>query len=273
MRPDVNTPIENPKLKALLNKKANTPETEQLDVLNEIFEEIAMNAYFLAVVDFGGTPIKNNPDGTKTLLKDTTISFAGLNLSNGTSWIPIFTDWEELRKWEPYKSGDVSTLIMSFDDVYSVAKGNSGNIVVNPFGDFLMMPSNLLNHIKQHKDAVTGKVQEQVIQKETKVRIGVPRDFPKQMTDAICAYVKNVKAINAIWLKLMMKGDEQSFLLAVDADGDARNYFQGIADAAKPHLPKCMYLDMVPNNTELGTTASSGEPFYKRKRGLFGLFN
>ena len=64
MRPDVNTPIENPKLKALLNKKANTPETEQLDVLNEIFEEIAMNAYFLAVVDFGGTPVKNNPDGT-----------------------------------------------------------------------------------------------------------------------------------------------------------------------------------------------------------------
>lgn len=59
MIPDLNQPVENPKLKALLNKRATAPQEAQLDVVNEIAEEIAMNAHFLAVVNFGGSPVQN----------------------------------------------------------------------------------------------------------------------------------------------------------------------------------------------------------------------
>ena len=36
MIPDLNQPVENPKLKALLNKRATAPQEAQLDVVNEI---------------------------------------------------------------------------------------------------------------------------------------------------------------------------------------------------------------------------------------------
>ena len=94
--------------------------------------------------------------------------------------------------------------------------------------------------------------------------LGEPREYPKEMVEAISAYAKDVSAIKAIWLKLMIKEGEQSFLLIVDAEGDVRSLFQGIANVAVKHLPKGMYIDMVPANEEFGKSAATGEPFYER---------
>jgi hypothetical protein len=88
MIPDLNQPVENPKLKALLNKRATAPQEAQLDVVNEIAEEIAMNAHFLAVVNFGGSPVQNNSDGTALFPEGATMSFPGLSLKDGSSCLP-----------------------------------------------------------------------------------------------------------------------------------------------------------------------------------------
>lgn len=270
MIPDLNQPVENPKLKALLNKRATAPQEAQLDVMNEIAEEIAMNAHFLAVVNFGGSPVQNNSDGTALFPEGATMSFPGLSLKDGSSCLPFFTDWDELRKWEPFKDGNVNTLVMTFDDIHGMVSNDNGTVIINPFGDAFMMPFGMIDQIKHVKDVRLGKVQQQVIKKDTKVTIGDPKDYPKQMTDAISAYAKKIKGIKAIWLKLMVKEGEQSFLLTVEAEGDARSYFQGIADSALPHLPRGMYLDMIPSTDRLAETSTEGEPFYRRKKGLFG---
>ncbi|MBR4779815.1 MAG: enhanced serine sensitivity protein SseB [Lachnospiraceae bacterium] len=263
---DVNKPVENPRLKELLKQRASAPQSEQLPILNEIAEEMAMNAAFLAVVDFGDSHVENNPDGTAVFKEDTQISFPMLGLNDGGHVQPLFTDWEELRKWDPFKVGDVKTFILSFDDVYALMSSRKAGIVVNPFGDAFMIPFETLDHIKHVKDSQksSAKVQQQVVQKDTKVMIGEPREYPKHMVEAISAHARKVPAINAIWLKLMIKEGEQSFLLIVDAGGDARSYFQGIADAAIPYLPKGMYIDMVPANEGFGKSAATGVPFFKR---------
>ena len=82
MIPDLNQPIENPKLKSLLNKRTTVPENEQIDVLNAIAEEMAMNAHFLAVVNFGGAPVKDNADGTAVFPEGASISFPGISLKD-----------------------------------------------------------------------------------------------------------------------------------------------------------------------------------------------
>jgi len=262
---DVNKPVENPRLKELLKQRSSVSQSEQLPILNAIAEEMAMNASFLAVVDFGDSHVENNPDGTAVFKEDSQISFPMLGLNDGGYVQPLFTDWEELRKWDPFKAGDVKTFILSFDDVYALMSSRKTGIVLNPFGDAFMIPFETMEHIKHVKDSQhsSAKVEHQVVQKDTKVTIGEPRDYPKQMVEAISAHAKKVPAIKAIWLKLMIKEGEQSFLIIVDATGDARSYFQGIADAAIPYLPQEMYIDMVPANEGFGKGAATGTPFYK----------
>jgi len=39
---------------------------------------------------------------------------------------------------------------------------------------------------------------------------------------------------------------------------------------ARPYLSEGMYIDMVPFSDDFGRGTAEGEPFYRRKRGLFG---
>ena len=76
MQPDVNKPIENPKLKALINDLQNA-DSAHFAVANEaIAEEIAMNAYLLAVINMDRSGIENNNDGTATIKKGTVLSLS-----------------------------------------------------------------------------------------------------------------------------------------------------------------------------------------------------
>lgn len=268
---DLNKPVENPKLKELLKQRAVTPQAEQVPLLNLIAEEFAMNANLLAVVDLSEASIEPKGEGKGEIKGGSNISFPMLGLKDGTAIQPFFTDWEELRKWETFKEGDVKTMVMSFEDVYSILANNKYNLVINPFGDALLLPFSMVEQFKSVKESMTAThIEQNIVKKDTKVMLGEPKDYPRQMTDAICKYAKNVKDINAIWLKLMMKDEEQSFLLVVDAKGDPRTYFQDIANAGIPYLPKGMYIDLVPITQEFGIKAATGEPFYKRKKGLFG---
>lgn len=57
----------------------------------------------------------------------------------------------------------------------------------------------------------------------------------------------------------------------MDFQGEKEVVFGAIAAAAKPYL-KEMYLDMVPLEMEFGqSVVQNVEPFYQRKKGLFGL--
>ena len=152
---DVNTPLENPKLKALFTQKKAAKSEEEFDsVMNELCGEIVMNAHFLSVVKFSKEP--------------------------------------------------------------------------------------------------------------------EPKEYPSAMTDAICTYAKTDRQIRSIWLKLMQKDGEFSYLLVVDSKGgEPKSIFSKIGDAAKPFL-NGKYLDMVAYSEDFGASAVDGsEPFYKKKTGFF----
>ena len=265
MAVDLNKPVENPRLKELLKQRANTPADSQMGVLNQIAEEFAMRANLLAVVQFSGAPIQHNPDGTAVFPEGAQIGFPCLSLKDGEPIQPFFTDWEELRKWEPFKTGDVSTNVMPFEQIYAMASGNKGSIVINPFGDPILIPFDMLDHISKVKESQKPTVEQKVVQKDTRIQIGQPKDYPQEMVDSISTYAKTVSEIEALWLFLMMKEGEKSFLIVVDAQGDPRRFFQNIANEAVPYLPKGMFIDMVPANEGFGKEVSAdAEPFYRK---------
>ncbi|MBR5387280.1 MAG: enhanced serine sensitivity protein SseB [Clostridiales bacterium] len=273
-RPDVNKPVENPKLRSLLeqfnNAKQSNASAQTLQQLTEsIAEELAMNSHLLAVITIKKEDLDDQGNGKATFKKNSPITFAMSKAADGTLILPVYTDWESLRAGECYQGADVSTLIMSFDDMAAVCAGKCA-LIINMFTDkFVIIPQNVVN-MKRHKDVLTQGVSREVIQKDTEVMLGEPADYPQAMVDAICKYAKRSKSISRIWLKLMYKNNERSFLLTVDFKGDMNTVFKGIADSASSSIPMGMFLDMVPFSSDLGRKAATGDPFYVRKKGLFG---
>ena len=183
--------------------------------------------------------------------------------------MPVFTDWSSLYAGDMYKDQNVQTLVVGFDDIAAITGGHAG-AVINPFTDnFVITPSNLA-HMKMQKEITLNGVSKQEIKKDTTVQIGDPAEMPYEMIQAVNAYAETDRTINAIWLKLMIRDGEQSYLMVVDHTGDPDAVFKGIADAAVPHIHNGMYLDMLEYDSPTGKSAARGNPIYrKQKRFLF----
>ncbi len=269
MNIDVNKPVENPRLKDLLKGFRSQEETKRISAAEAVAEELAMNAHLLAVIDIDEDGIEHREDGTAVFRKDSHISFEMFKDAKGTDYLPVYTDWDELRKNDRYRDLHVRTLILSFDDISAITANKAGT-VINPFSDnFIITPENVVS-MKKHKEYLTKGYTSNVIEKETTVQIGEPADYPKEMTEAIIRYAKTNRDIRSIWLKLMIRDDEKSYLLIIDFSGDKDAVFSSIADAAAPHLHNGIPIDMVPFTDKFGRDAATGSPFYRRKTGLFG---
>ena len=269
MSVDVNKPLENPRLKELFRQKAAMePGADDSDVMNALLEEIVMRAHFLSVIQ---TDIEPNGEGSVCLEKDTTMAFPMLTLQDDAHVYPVFIDWEELGKWEAVRAAQTKTLILGFEDYAHMVidqKGGDG-IVINPFSDALVLNRAYMIHLLERRQiALTGHM-EKVMEKETTVELGQPADYPSAMVKAICKQVKKNPHIHSIWLFLMKKDEEFSYLLVVDFTGDRQEAFRQIGTAAQPYL-KDMFLDITPLTGDFSAAVRGVKPFYIRKRGLFG---
>ena len=232
---------------------ADAASQEMSDCMNELLDEIAFHARFLTVA---------------TILKDTVISFEGINDVNGNHFIVAYTDWESLRRDPRHPDDDVETVVLSFDDYCEMVKNNCSGIAINPFSDNYVMPKELIQHVKEIKEMQQSGHCEKVVQKDTKVQVGEPAEYPVQMIDAISKAAKTDRRVNAIHLKLMVNGDEKSYILIVDFNGDRNEVFGLLANAGKPFLPEGMYLDIVPISDNSWKKVADNKPFYRKK--LFG---
>ena len=106
----------------------------------------------------------------------------------------------------------------------------------------------------------------QVIQKDTRVMLGDPAEYPERMVEAICSAARELPAVKALYLRLMVQEGEMepSYLVVVDQDGEQDAVFSAIAGAARPWLEGKM-VDLVPRSSRFGQDASKGvSPFYDR---------
>ena len=261
---DVNKPVENPKLRDLFSKVQSVGDDRKqyVETMNQIMEEIALNARFLAIVQFD-RPVASA--GGKTVLeKDTKISVQMIQSQTGEVFIPLFTDWENLRKWEPFKDAKVETLILTFDDIVAFVNEKVNGVVINPFTDSLTLPSAHIQSMRETKELQKTGRTTHVVQEETHVMIGEPKEYPQDMVDAICEYAKTNPLINAIYLRQIVQGQEESFLLIVDHQGEIDDVFPHIGDVAVPKLPRGKLINMVPLSSDFGRQCANNEPFYKR---------
>lgn len=266
---DINKPITNPELLQAIEDMKLSSSSENLDkVLNEV-----MRARFLSPVMITPAP-QPGENGEIVLKEKTTISFHMIEDKISNSYFLAFTDWDELRKWN--STENMQTIVSTFDDYAAMVLGENGRgegFVINPFGSNMPFTRSMIESLKEQKDELKAEgVTEHVIEKETKVRLGLPSVYPKAMVDAVTGYLGKQKSVEKAYLLLMIKEDtnESSYLLIVDLKGEKKEIFEGIAKAAKPYLND-MYLDLIPYDSDFGVNAAQKtKPFYKKKK--FGFF-
>lgn len=285
MEVDVNKPVENPKLTELLKQLAERREARDeqgfRNVMNQVAEEICMNAHFLALVRFSEQP-RNNGDGTATFEKNTTIGFVMLNDGEGAAWHPAFTDWNELYKWQSAVSGEQppQTLLLGFDDFAGMIEKNTGvkGLVINPFSDNLMFSrETLAGWVETKKQVLSAPKTEthiirggvDILKKETRVRIGDSAEFPQEISDKLIEYAQGERKIKRMWLRqIQFDGKQPQYCLIVEHEGEDQPLFDALGGAVQRLLTN-IQMCVVNAHSELGRKASEGEkPFYKRK--LFG---
>ena len=249
---DVNKPIENSQLLDILERlKSNY--SYMLE--HEFFEELN-SAYFL-------TPVTEDSQigcatGEAIVKEDTTIKFIHLSDDYGHNYIPAFTDWNELRKWNDAKN--IRTLILSFNDYKNLvfsAESTFEGFVLNPFGNNILFDKDLIREVEDSVDeAKQGEA----------VMLGIPEKYPVQMIDALKEFLPSLVSVKSAYLLLMIREeDDKSLLLIVDTDGDYNNVFGKIADIAVNYLESDETLDIIPLAEEFGKNAVEGHsPFYQK---------
>ncbi|GLB32533.1 enhanced serine sensitivity protein SseB [Lacrimispora amygdalina] len=270
--PEIKRPIMNPSLVCAANHFFQGLSTKRVtrDMEANMFKEI-YNAKYLMPLDTSKMNMeKTNADNGECVVKEKSImQFPLITNSEDKSFYPFFTDWNEFRRFD--KEQKFSGNIATFEDIkYFIDKADG--ISINPYGVNITLTKDMLNVIES---AAEGSLQntvikEQVAEKESKVMLGEPAEYPQKMIDEICKYLKTNKNVNAAYLRLMVKDNEQSYLIVVDFSGDKNVVFSSIANAGVP-FSNGKYLDLVPLSSGFGKEAVENIiPFYKKKK--FGIF-
>ena len=248
---NMNKTNENDRLKELLKKidEDNSPELE-----NEILEEIIMKANFLSYIN------SNELESTFG-----NINFNVLKTDDNKTYLPAFTDLEELSKWGI--PANMNTITLNFDDYAEIILDNDSidGLVINPFGDYYIIPKEGLKDLKEMKKERL-KVNEIRIETNSKVLISEPKHYPTMMMEAITNCCNELGNINKAWLLEMMTEKDKSWLLVLDFEGDKNYTFSKISQAARNYLGN-MYLDMLPYEDDFArNSVQNHKAFYTKNK-------
>ncbi len=261
-QPDVNKPVENPKLKQLFERWKISKSDIDLDA---VLEEIALHSWFITVFESSKEFAQKGEKGT-IVEKDTILSFPMISDTEGHAYQPVFTDWNELGKWSAIKEPP-KTMIFSFDDLHVMISklNNIAGFVINPYCENFVVTQKLMASLKQRKDTLNNGTVNMKLKEGESILLGDPAVYPTQMIQAVVTQMEKMSGVSVAWFRQMKVDNNLSYLLVVDYIGDRESIFSEISQVARPYLHE-MNLGMVPLDN-FGRQAIEGvKPFYKKNQ-------
>lgn len=239
--------------KELIDAIEKMKEEKTMETQNKVIAEV-LKAKFMCPVILQDAP---KGGGKININKETKIQFSVIKTTNGKNFLIAFTSDEEVNKWQKNKTQQ--SIIYTFED-YAIISQNNDNLegfIIDPKGCNLIFTKNM---IVQIKNSIT---RENVVKKDTQVELSVPKDISEDLQNKLHDVLVNNKEIKKAYLLNMLKEDEKSYLLIIDASGKEKEYFNTIASALIPFL-RDLPLNLLPINTEFGTKAiEKFKPFYE----------
>jgi len=241
--------------KELIDSINTMKEEKTLEAQNKVITEV-LKSKFLCPVILEAAP---KGGGRIDINKDTKIQFSIIKTTDGKNYLIAFTSDEEVHKWQTNKVQQ--SLIYTFEDYAMIATNNEtlDGFIIDPKGCNLVFTKEM---IKEIKASIT---RESVVEKDTQVELGIPKDYPTELVEKLKDLFANMSDVKKAYLQLMVKDEAMSYLVLIDADGKEKELFNTIASAAIPFL-KGMPLNLAPLNTEFGQKAIENfEPFYVKE--------
>lgn len=139
-----NTPVTNPMLVSAMELvKGDNSEKHMEFFVNELLQ-----AKFICPVVINPVP-EVREDGSFDMPKDAQISFPMITNTQGQKFVMAYTDMAELLRWK--KDSKQAVLIFRFSNYAEVVLQEDNpcaGIAVNPFGDNMVIPKELVRKIK-----------------------------------------------------------------------------------------------------------------------------
>lgn len=254
--------IKNPDLLDAIEKMQVDGSKENVDaMINEIIK-----AKLILPAKITPTTQAKTENGRTVMQQANQVQFRLLKNGNGEMFFGVFTDVEEMYKWEDTKKS--SKVVTDFDSLASMVmddNSNVGGFVVNAFGKSVTFPKPMVMTIKQQRDYL--RMKNNTIESGTKIQLGEPDEYPIDLMAALINHFSSEKTVNAAYLRMIKKEDGQkSYFIVVDFYGDMQETFDYINKIAKPYLDDEIELTMMPYSMEFARNAVNGiEPFYKKE--------
>ena len=252
--------IKNPEVLAAIEKMQADGSTENINAM----VNAVVNAKFILPAKVTPTTEARTQNGQTVMHQATQVQFRLLENKNKEKFFGIFTDTDELYKWNDTQNSN--KVVTDFDSVAQMVMDPKAGVlgfVINPFGRSVTFPKEMINTLKQQRDF--ARTQGQQIAPGTKVSLGEPKEYPIDLMAALINHFSTEQEVNAAYLRMMEQNGQKSYLIVVDFYGDMASTFEAISTVAKPYLDDEIQLSMMPYSLEFGRNAVKGvEPFYKK---------
>lgn len=253
--------IKNPELLSAIEKMQADGSKENIDAM----VNAVMKAKLILPAKVTPTTQARTKNGQTVMEQSTQIQFRLLENASKDKYFGVFTDTDELFKWNDTQSSN--KVVTDFDSLAQMVCDPSANVlgfVINPFGKSVTFPKNMVISFKQQRDYLRMKSNK--IEPDSPIQLGEPKEYPIDLMAALINHFSTEPAVNAAYLRMMEQNGQKSFLIVVDFVGNMEQTFGAISEVAKPFLDDEIQLSMMPYSMEFGRTAVNGvEPFYRRQ--------
>ena len=259
----INERVNNPSLvHAILALYKNNTKGNRKKVFREV-----LKAQFMCPVAFEPTPASSGKNEKIVLKRNTKIRFHMIENTQLQYFYLAFTDLDELKKWNP--SANQHSIILTFDEYASMILQDGSDtegFIINFGGTVLTMTRDMIVSLKKVSDErKIADAAEKDEAGEIMVKLMRPRIYPMALLRAVCEFLKTQKCVQAAYMQLMLKEEQESYLLIIDYTGDSKSVYTGILSAAAPYLDG-IQLNMAPYHSVFGRKAAADiEPFYRKK--------
>lgn len=200
--------------------------------------------------------------GSFTAKEGETMRIKGVTIE-GRNQIPIFTSERRLRE---FIQTEESFAKLNGQSLFTMLSSGESGAVLNPGASY----GKLFTHaeILSLENGTYFKPQQNVLQEDTKVLIGMPKEPPIQLIEALQKYFQtNPQVRKAYYAQIHMpaSGEPPHLIFSIDAEGDFRQVSAGINEVFMGIVPKDQIIDMVQfGKGSLDGYFSQQKPFYER---------
>lgn len=255
------------KLENLLEKAVKDPA-----VRPEFYTELMRSDLIVLYHPDDNSELKS---GLAYLKKDTPVRIKEFQSRDRGVIIPVFTSIEALQKGIKTEE---AYLQLNAKKLFEITKGNGASYILNPYSDYSkeFLPDEINNLL----DDTIPQSNVHVIDKDTKILVGQPREYPRNLVNALRKYFSKTNIVQSAYLAQIFisnKDISPHLMVGICMQKNNEVVLRNAIVVSQPFLKKEDVIDfmIVKENDQL---VNGVEPFFKNtfinkiKNTIIGLF-